>query len=286
MSVHVLSKNSLCLEPLITLSTGVRPHVRVRPLVSLDLRLTVEQSTTLFTRKSLLCVLLDDVNIQVVLGVEHLTTMFAGILLISVEVFKVMIVPSGRLEDRTTHFARSDSRPVLFSLMFPQSTIIDSNKTTNTALFGRLTQLEMDVSYVRSQSFVVLEVSLAEVAVELGVEPLFDDLVDLDPDVVPLDVSEGPVLDGKPTATAPAHEGSLLTVTLGDVGKYHFLGLVVELAVSVTRTEVTLPHSPVPTVLLLYPIEDLVQKLGVTVNQIIQRKTVDFFRRTVSKDFF
>ena len=82
MSVHVLSQNSLCLEPLITLSTGVRPHIRVRPLVSLDLRLTVEQSTTLFTRKSLLCVLLGDVNIQVVLGVEHLPALLTGVLLV------------------------------------------------------------------------------------------------------------------------------------------------------------------------------------------------------------
>lgn len=143
----------------------------------------------------------------------------------------------------------------------------------------------MNVSYVRSQGFVVLEVSLAEVAVEFGVEPLLDDLVDLDPDVVPFDVSEGPVLNGEPAATASTHEGSLLTVTLGDVRKYHFLGLVVKLAISVTRTEVTLPHSPVSIVRLLYPIENFVKKLGVTVNQIIQRKTVDFFRRTVPKDF-
>ena len=92
----------------------------------------------------------------------------------------------------------------------------------------------MDMSDVSSQSFVVLEVSFAEVAVKLGVEPLSDDLVDLDPDVVPVDVSVGSVLDSKPPATPLAHERSLVAVTFRDVREENFLRLVIKLTIPFT----------------------------------------------------
>ena len=98
------------------------------------------------------------------------------------------------------------------------------------------------MSYVSSQSFVILEVSFAEVAVQFGVEPVSDDLVYLNSDVVTVDVSVSSVLHCKPTATTLAHEGSLLTVTLRYVSEQNFLGFVIELTGSVAGTEVTFPN--------------------------------------------
>ena len=98
------------------------------------------------------------------------------------------------------------------------------------------------MSYVSSQSFVILEVSFAEMAVQFGVEPVSDDLVYLNSDVVTVDVSVGSVLHGKPTATTLTHEGTLVTVTLRDMSEQNFLGLVIELALSVAGIEVTFPN--------------------------------------------
>ena len=136
MSVEVFSQSSLCFEFLITLRTGERPQVRVRLSMSLDLRLAVEQGPALLTGVGLLGVLLHHVNIEVVLGVEHLPALLTGVLLVSVEVLQVMIIARGRLENCPTNLAWPDSCSVLFSLMFPQSTIIDCNKTTDRALLG------------------------------------------------------------------------------------------------------------------------------------------------------
>ena len=107
------------------------------------------------------------------------------------------------------------------------------------------------MSDVSSQSFVVLEVSFAEVTVELRVEPVSDDLVDLNPDVVTVDVSVGSVLHGKPPAAALTHEGSLVTVTLGDVSEQNFLRFIIKLTVSIAGTEVTFPNFSVAFELLL-----------------------------------
>ena len=107
------------------------------------------------------------------------------------------------------------------------------------------------MSYVSSQSFVILEISLAEVAVQFGVEPVSDDLVYLNSDVVTVDVSVCSVLHSKPTATALTHEGTLVTVTLGDMGEQNFLGFVIELTVSIAGTEVTFPNFSVAFEFLL-----------------------------------
>ena len=98
------------------------------------------------------------------------------------------------------------------------------------------------MSYVSSQSFVILEVGFAEVAVQFRVEPVSDDLVYLNSDVVAVDVSVGAVLHSKPTATTLTHEGSLVTVTLRDMSEQNFLGFVKELTQSVAGTEVTFPN--------------------------------------------
>ena len=104
--------------------------------MSLDLRLAVEQGPALLTGVGLLGVLLHHVNIEVVLGVEHFPALLTGVLLVSVEVLQVMIIARGRLENCPTNLTWPDSCSVLFSLMFPQSTIIDCNKTTDRALLG------------------------------------------------------------------------------------------------------------------------------------------------------
>ena len=95
MSVEVFSQSSLCFEFLITLRAGERPHVRVRLSMSLDLRLAVEQSPALLTGVGLLGVLLHHVDIEVVLGVEHLAALLAGVLLVPVEILQVMIITRG-----------------------------------------------------------------------------------------------------------------------------------------------------------------------------------------------
>ena len=136
VGVDVFNQSSLGFELLLTVRAGVRPLLRVTLSVSLDLRLAVEQSPALLTGIGLLGVLLHHVNIEVVLGVEHLATLLTGVLLVSVEILQVMIIACGRLEDCATNFARPYSCSVLFSFMFPQSAIIDCNKTTDRALLG------------------------------------------------------------------------------------------------------------------------------------------------------
>ena len=136
MSVDVFRQSSLCFEFLLTLRTGVRPHVRVRLSMSLDLGLAVEQSPALLAGVGLLGVLLHHVDIEVVLGVEHLAALLTGVLLISMEVLQVMIIARGRLENCATNLAGPYSCSVLFSFMFPQSAIIDCNETTDCALLG------------------------------------------------------------------------------------------------------------------------------------------------------
>ena len=138
MSVKVLSQSSLCFESLLTLGTRERPLVRVGLSMSLDLRLAVEQSPALLAGVGLLGVLLHHVNVEIVLGVEHLPALLTGVLLVSVEILQVMIIARGRLKNCATNLARPDSGSVLFSLMFPQSAIIDCNKTTDRALLGWL----------------------------------------------------------------------------------------------------------------------------------------------------
>ena len=139
MCVNVFSQCPLCLELLLTLRTREWPHIRVGLLVSLDLRLTVEECTTFFARIGLLSVFFNNVDIQIILGFKHFTTMFTGILFVPVEIFKVMIVTRGRLEDCTANLTRPNSGSMLFSFMFPQSAIINCNQTTDCALFGRFT---------------------------------------------------------------------------------------------------------------------------------------------------
>ena len=86
MSVEVFSQSSLGFEFLITLRTGKRPQVRVGLAMSLDLRLAVEQGPALLTGVRLLGVLLHHVNIEVVLGVEHLAALLTGVLFVSMEI--------------------------------------------------------------------------------------------------------------------------------------------------------------------------------------------------------
>ena len=116
----MLNQSSLGFELLLTMRAGVRPLLRVTLSVSLDLRLAVEQSPALLAGVGLLGVLLHHVDIEVVLGVEDLTTLLTGVLLVSVEILQVMIIARGRLQNCPTNLARPDSCSVLFSLVFPQ----------------------------------------------------------------------------------------------------------------------------------------------------------------------
>ena len=129
-----------------------------------------------------------------------------------------------------------------------------------------------------SQGFVIFEISFAEVAVQFGVEPVSDDLVYLNSDVVTVDVSVGSVLHSKPTATTLTHEGSLGAVTLRDMSQQNFLGFVIELTESVAGTEVTFPNFPVAFYFFLNSTINSSQQIAVTVDQVTEWKPVHLFR--------